>query len=681
MQSQFQITTFHDPQDRRGLYMHLAAQKTQLESKLSEMKRSELSKSQLSQSEIGQSALQSSASDSGAQAPLESSVKRILPEKQFEEFENQEEFEAFASASLAQFESSFIQQEGVLEAPEGEPSGDAFQAASAQEEIENLEEELEAIAQEKEELEQKGVSNWDVVLKIAKEIAVAGGTTLGAVTATATLAYQTGGMGATLVGGAIVLNELKKVICSYLDEKGSNEFLEALKNSIDEMSYLTEKSNHILERSKNHLAHLDEKLKSVDETIEKLEETILEAKGELAEVAHETLEGFKRNRELILKQHKLHHIAKQQAKACLRILTSQQEQIADLEDWCKEKMVNAAVKPEELLAQITSSLNEIKAQSQEAYRNQAIALESIINACEVGHSMYAENEGIYKNYMRLIEMQKIIERQSETISHLNQDLQEIAKDKQSLEGDLQEQKAINEEMSIQQEIAARQLGRVQSEFRGEESIMIGTGAALGGGALMGLAVGGPVGAAVGAIGTFFVAGTKAIGGVHYWRSTKRAAENIRQKLEFENFEAQSLSKAKVTIRAEYGAPTGYISFLTKGVMNFARSYFNPYSMIPEFRSVKAGTVCVLVGDVPLLLPFDKSNINRNQFGAIPLNIQQGLNATLQRMLEEGKISPETILIILNKLASVTLGNSQIVMIDPDSIVFQSLKQICRKACA
>ena len=160
---------------------------------------------------------------------------------------------------------------------------------------------------------------------------------------------------------------------------------------------------------------------------------------------------------------------------------------------------------------------------------------------------------------------------------------------------------------------------------------------------------------------------------------EKEIEKLQQELESKRLLQEPVA---ISVNGQFGYSQGSLlgAYGLKSTYNLGAYFFNMAygsEKAPMLKSTRAGALDCIFGNVTFSLEFDKQNPNHAEYGAIPVPQQLELSAQLDRALNEGNLTPQTILNFLEALRVVQIDQQIIVMIEPYSLAFAGLKEKCK----
>lgn len=523
-------------------------------------------------------------------------------------------------------------------------------------------------------------------IKIAlKDIASQEGTTFASTGITGAIAMASPiaaptilGIGAGLALGVIATNEALKMLGRYVDKIAADDHLKAIEGALNNIKTKNEEAHKSVKEAIRMQEKVQNTIGKIDLILPSLEVKLEEASDEMKEIILKAQGRFKLEKEALQRQYYSLQQAILASENSLVLLKTQQGKLQELLD--NQYVVTNEADLKKVMADINQKITEIKAISDEIYMHQMTANRAQLDALKMQgelHDIHLQSAEMIAN-IEILELQ--IQEAKGEIAGLKEQVNEAETYGKKVNAELEKQKGISEEIGEQIEVSEEQLKRAKEfEIYGQQSIMLGTGFAA--------TAGGIIGGSGGAILGGALLSSYSIHCVHRVRKYMNAWKKIGEEAVMKQLE-EDLNKNKlpadvnVSVHAKYAESSqgNYIgSAGIKGLANLGISVLHHVtgSNMEYYSSSNAGTTECTIGNIKFVLNFRKNNPNR-YYGAINLDDQLKLNALLQVALLNKNITPETVLKLLNKLSTAKIGVELIMMLNPDSKVFKSLKSKCEK---
>lgn len=566
------------------------------------------------------------------------------------------------------------------------------------------------------------VGNLELIGHHLKKIAKAEGTTLLSALVTggagiAALATAPLVIGGTIAAATTVISavEIFKMLSKYADSEGAPDPFMAIGNALNNIEKYNEQAVAIIKQAQEKQHNLHQKMGEIDSELEETTNALQSATGELKEALEKIAENLKQNRRALNQQsHDLNQAISLTQKA-MHILKNQSDQLNTMPlntyDIKNEKDLEAVVE------KINEQIATVKLSSDDAYGILLEVTKHLLKSNESHKELVSIAHEYISLYADLKEVKEKLEITENKLAAANKKVADAEKMLGEKDEKLTQLEELEKKRAQETKLAKDQLEKAKQNVGfGAESALFGGGTAGTTGATIGFALGGPVGALMGAGIGFAGLGHLAIRGVHKYRKAQRANELAHKEKLFEKL-VEELKSGKpvgnVAVKAEYGT--------TEGHYVGSASYKSAYNIIStgaqklgkdigEYKSSRAGTVICTIGSFPLEFKFDRGpgyssfyektsgywgvnfilgasdEVEKRkaaheayiQYGALSVPDQQLLSIFLIEELKKGTISPEMVLDLLDKLSQVHIGNEVIVMVTQKSLVMENLKALCNQ---
>ncbi|CRX37659.1 hypothetical protein [Estrella lausannensis] len=657
-----------DAQTPKRLVLRLKGMKAEVEQKrLEAQSKVDESVQQLAQSTLGQSMLgQSMLGQSSTLSAMQASFSYINPEIGDEN-------------EASEVREEIFKQEDAIE---------ELQDANFEREI--IEDGL-TIANNVQQ-EQEQISYFQTALRACTNIAKREGTTLvtalvtgGTAVAATVSAPALLSLLAAVGGGAIVANELKKMVVRELNDVGANEHLQILEGALNSLRARNKAAIDLITKASDKQNEIQNKLSEVEKEIESLETNLETAQGELKEAISKALANHKELRGCLLQQNYDADSAIKGTMKSMETLKQQEGKIRHLME------ANYSIKSQQDLDDVIETINQeltdILSMTTTTHGQLVQTLNFMISVSNTQKVIVSLAHDSYQLIGQMQAIQIQLEQAQEKVASIEQKVDEMQVINKAQAEDLEKLQQGRKEDARDIEVAKDALDREkQIEKFGNESMMIGNAISTGGGAALGLAFGGGVGAfMMGAVGAYL--SPTAIRGVHYARKFMKANQRMNDQAMAEKLQSDLKAASKqttgnevpITIKAAYGPSQGNILQQTaKGLWNMgasASSYFYGAQTANSWLSAYAGSVQCTLANVSFDLSFHKKNDTK--YGAVNVEEQQKLSNSLSDALDNG-IHPQAVLNLLDGLSTVEINHEVIVMISLSSPAMANLREKCNR---
>lgn len=591
----------------------------------------------------------------------------------------------------------------------------AFQYLDIQEKLKIVKEEQDIVQEHIEiagnhEQEVQQINNLQAIaeqlplfLRHVQNIVKREGTTLLTAVVTAGAGIYTGnaavGVGTLLIAG----NEILKMASSYMKDAGANDNLLVIKNALQKIENNNILSKKSIERAEKSQEEVAKKIGEIDVVLDDLERLLVsvgEKQGQHIQNAIDKLKGCKGA--LVQQSHELEQSRLYLLKS-INIAADHSKQFDSL--LSAEYKVSSEEDLTAVIDEINFAISNLKKRADDVYNLQNQAMSYLLKAMERKNELISLHHELTSAFMQIQLLNLELGRAEEKVDKIKVKQSMLKQQVSETKEELEVLKKINKEDKIEIKIGQENLkAEISKDHFGETSIIYGGALTGGTGATIGMLLAGPTVALGLGAAAFVGLGTLGMRAVHMVRLAMRTNDLEKRKMQLEALqsaiESEKFDKnGKVKIYAEYGYSQGsYMGTRSlKGAWNaagYALNYVAGKEVVGEYKSSHAGMVISYIGNLPIVLDFDKSTgpgvgsilggdatnpayEEYVKYGAVSQKDQQDLRDLLLLELKKGALTPVMILELLDKLSEVQIGNEVVAMIRKDSLFMVTLREECQ----
>jgi len=474
------------------------------------------------------------------------------------------------------------------------------------------------------------------------------------------------GVGALAIGA----NEIKKMITNYINSGGSSDHLLVIKKSVERAEAKAKAAEEAINNIQANLAECEAAIEKADQIIGDTLESLKDS-GEKLRDAQEKLINFNKKKieTNIKKQTYLKEALAKQTEA-LQIIRKQEKLLRNLEKTpLPENLDEDSLK--KFIQEIKSEIAKIRKLSDEAHDATLEAIHTMSTALQVDDS--AIDETLNQLIATIALMIDDNEKMTQMLGSAQENLATAEKERKEAVNNATE--AQENVQNVQTDLAIIKRARELEA----EGFKIGTtsmayGAITGGALTIGTAaLLGPASIAFLTSATF---GTFAATGVaHCIRKLQKTRERGLEKktIEIQTTNMKPLTEnAAFTITAERKTSQGiyYYPNIPLQAMGFK-----------PWMSQQQGIITLSLGGSLFHFDFDQSVNSHKDVateGAMKPIDQEKFSDLMTKLLEEKKISPQTVLAIIAALEHVLVDGQDVVVLMPNSIHVENLIRLCKK---